>query len=224
GKAPGVLAVLDDKAAVDEDVFDARRVLVGLLVGGAVADPTRIEHDEVGPRADRDDAPILEPETARRKTRHLVNRLGQRQHALLARVFPEDARKGAVAPRMWLAPGRAAGRERRTVGADHDGLVYERPPEIALVELKEDHRAFSALGLEQLQRGVDRVHTAAGRDLLCRLLLEKKKKATPADDRRRGTLQRECHGSCPRVLGHIRPGARAAPSCPATQRASQTSK
>src|SRR4030095_16533581 len=73
--------------------------------------------------------------------------------------------KGAVAPGLRLAAGRAAGPERGPVGAAHDGLVHERPPEIAFVELKEDHRALSALGLEQLQRGVDRVHTPAGRDL-----------------------------------------------------------
>src|SRR5262249_36178805 len=147
GKAPGVLAVLDDEAAVDEHVLDPRRVLVGLPVGSAIADPPRIEHYEVGSSAYRDDAPILEPETARRKTRHLWNCLGQGQHALAAPVPPEDPRKGAVAPRMRLAPGRAAGRECRAVGADHDGLVHKRPPEIALVELKEDHRPLPALGL-----------------------------------------------------------------------------
>src|SRR5262245_9687083 len=66
---------------------------------------------------------------------------------------------------MRLAPGQAAGRECRAVGADHDGLVHKRPPEIALVELKEDHRPLPALGLEELERGIDRVHTPAGRDL-----------------------------------------------------------
>src|SRR4029434_1964847 len=48
---------------------------------------------------------------------------------------------------------------------DHDGLVHESASEITLVELKEDHRPLPALGLEQLERGVNRVLLATGRDL-----------------------------------------------------------
>src|SRR5262249_8364531 len=157
GKAAGVLAVLDDKAAVDEHVLDPGRILVGLLICRAVADPAWVEDHEVGPPADRDDAAILEPETPRRETRHLVHALRPGQHALLARVLAQDTREGAVAPRVRLACGRAAGRQRRAVGADHDGLVHERASEITLVELEEDHRPLPALSLEQLEGGVDRV-------------------------------------------------------------------
>ena len=88
----------------------------GSLVRGAVADPARVEDHEVGPLPDRDDAPVLETETARRKSRHLVHR----PRAATTRAPRARTRRGhgegTVAPRVGLAPGRTARRERRAVG------------------------------------------------------------------------------------------------------------
>ena len=137
-----------------------------ILVGGAVADATRIEHDEIGAGAHRDDAPVLESEAPRRQRGHLVDRLGQAQHALLACVLAQNPRERAIAPGVRLAHRKlAVRRERRAVRADHDCWMSQRPAEIALIELEEDHVSFPALGDNQLDRSVERIHPAAGRDL-----------------------------------------------------------
>ena len=43
--------------------------------------------------------------------------------------------------------------------------MSQRATEIALVELEEDHIPLPALGDNQLDRSVERIHPAAGRDL-----------------------------------------------------------
>src|SRR6185369_14162104 len=91
-EASGVLAVLDDEGTVHQHVLDARWVLVRLLVGGAVGDLARIEHDEIGASAHGDDTAIFQPEAAGWQLSHLVDRLGQAQHALLTCVLAQNAR------------------------------------------------------------------------------------------------------------------------------------
>src|SRR5215467_10263520 len=165
-QAARMLTVLDHEAPVHEHVLDARRILVRLLVGRAVRDTTRVEDDEVGARAHRDDAPILEPEPPRRHLRHLVDRLRQREHALLACILAQNARKRSIAPGMWLANRQlAVRRERRAVGPDHDRRMRQRTAQIALVELEENHIPLAAFVDNQLEGRVDRVCPALRPDL-----------------------------------------------------------
>src|SRR5262249_50502403 len=103
GKAAGVLAVLDDKTAVDDDVLDADRVAMGIVVGRSIGHLARIEEDEIGAGADAHGSPVTQAEPAGWKPRHLVDRLGQREEPLLPRVLAEHTRKGAVAAGVRLA-------------------------------------------------------------------------------------------------------------------------
>src|SRR5215510_12126877 len=166
GKTAGVLSVLDDEAPVHQHLLDARRILVRLLVGSAVGDAPRVEHDEVGAGAHGDDAAILQPEAAGRQLRHLVDRLRQAQDPLLACVLAQNAWKRAIAPGMWLARRQlAVRRERRAVRADHHGRMGQRATQIALVELEQNHIPLAAFIDNQLERGVERVHPSLGGDL-----------------------------------------------------------
>ena|SRR5438094_6743480 len=58
---PGLIAMRDD-GAVHDDVIDADRIPMRIVVGRGVEDPLRIEHDEVGPRAFAHDAAVAERE------------------------------------------------------------------------------------------------------------------------------------------------------------------
>src|SRR5262245_65273832 len=95
---------------------------------------------------DPDHATILESESPRRETRQLVDGVRQCEHALLARVLAEHAGERAIAARVGLTLAElAVGGERRAVGADHHSRMHERRPEIAFVELEEDHVAAALL-------------------------------------------------------------------------------
>src|SRR5215468_11638287 len=67
---------------------------------------------------------------------------------------------------MWLATRQlAVRRERRAVGPDHDRPMGQGPAQIALVELEENHIPLAAFIDNQLERGVERVHSSLGGDL-----------------------------------------------------------
>lgn len=67
GFGAGVLAVVEDLCAVDEDVLHAGGVLVGLGVGRAIGDGVGIEDDEVGVVAFFQSAPPVELQIAGRQ-------------------------------------------------------------------------------------------------------------------------------------------------------------
>src|SRR5262245_30990159 len=166
GKAAGVLAVLDDKTAVDEDVLDADGVAMGIVVGCPISHRARIEDDEIGASADAHGPPVTQAKTARRKPRHLVDRLGQREEPLLPCVLAEYTREGAVAAWVRLARAHlAVRRQGGAIGADHDVGMHEGPAQILFVELEEDHRRLPGLVGDQLEGGVQRIHSTGGRDL-----------------------------------------------------------
>src|SRR4051794_6988041 len=60
GPGVGVVAGADDRRAVDQDVVDAGRWLLGVGVGAAVGDGAGIEDDEVGERSVPYDAAVGE--------------------------------------------------------------------------------------------------------------------------------------------------------------------
>src|SRR5206468_5078727 len=107
-QAAGVLAVADHESPVDDDVLDRLRVLMRRLVGRPVSHAARLEHDQVGLRPRTDHAAIGQAESARGKSRHLVDRVGEREHALLSHVLAQHSREGAVAPRMGPALSQLA--------------------------------------------------------------------------------------------------------------------
>ena len=62
-----MMAVVDDHCTVDQNVIDAFRVLLGIIVCGHVGDTIRIEHDHIGPIAFAQQTSIFQAENLRRQ-------------------------------------------------------------------------------------------------------------------------------------------------------------
>src|SRR5699024_2488869 len=67
----GDFPLIDRKVSRDEHRRHSARQLPRIVEGGALANGVGIENCEVSYLALRDDAPILQPESFRRQTRHL---------------------------------------------------------------------------------------------------------------------------------------------------------
>src|SRR5699024_833410 len=67
----GDFAIVDRKVSRDEHRRHSARQLPRIVEGGVLANGVGIENCEVSYLAMRDDAPILQPESFRRLTRHL---------------------------------------------------------------------------------------------------------------------------------------------------------
>ena len=90
-----------------------------LGIGGAVAEIGGIEDRDVGALALGEEAAVAQLQRARRAAGHLVDRLLQRQQALVMHVVADDARKGAVEARMRHSlPDDAVIGDAIAVGAD----------------------------------------------------------------------------------------------------------
>ena len=89
GPRAGVLGVVDDEDAVDEDVLDPARVHGGILARRDVVELVPVEDDDVGAVTRPQQAAIPEAEVRRRHAGHLPDRLLQAQRALLAHVVGE---------------------------------------------------------------------------------------------------------------------------------------
>src|SRR5712691_6377104 len=162
-----MLPILNNGAAIDEDMRDARRVAVWIVVGREVQDALAREGHDVGLGPLPDDAPIPETQPRGGKPGHLVYRRLEREHVLVTRVAAKHARESAIAPRMGLALGHGtARRQRRAVGADHDTRVDQGTAKVGLVELEKNDIATSFLSLDHIEGDLDRVLAPALRDLV----------------------------------------------------------
>jgi len=103
----GVLAVLDQRDAVHEDIGDAGGIMVRVYVGGVVLNLVGVEYYDIGPVAFAQLAPALEVERVRGQAGHLADGILQTQHVQLADVPGQDARVITVAARGG-GPGRRA--------------------------------------------------------------------------------------------------------------------
>jgi hypothetical protein len=135
-------AVAERDRAVDDDVADAFRQLRRILVGRAIDHGIRIEDRDIGGHSRRDEPAIDHPDRVRRQRRHLADRILPGEHALLANIASEDARKAA--PGAWMLPGvqrrpAVAGNRRRRVLQDPDEILFRSEPhDPGLVALLED--------------------------------------------------------------------------------------
>lgn len=51
GSRAGVMAIVDDDSAVDQDIIDAFGILLGVVVGRSIGNSIGIENDDVAPIA-----------------------------------------------------------------------------------------------------------------------------------------------------------------------------
>ena len=144
-----MLRVLDRHSAVDDDRFDADRKLMRLLVRRRVGDRLRIEDDQIREISFFDRPAIADLHLRGREACHLSNRLGQRQHALVAHVVAENPRERAVRARVRLAGAERTVRpNRRRVRPHAHPRIPHRGLHIVLGHHVE-HRADAALVLNQ---------------------------------------------------------------------------
>src|SRR5262249_37632107 len=104
GRRAGVRSILDDDGAVDND-GRARAAWVAMRHGVRCLVPEiiRIKYCHVGTVAFDQSAAITHFEGLRRATRHLVNRLFERNQPLVPDVAPNNSRKRTVKARMRQA-------------------------------------------------------------------------------------------------------------------------
>src|SRR5581483_10243270 len=86
---PGVAALVENDAAVDDDRLDTHRILKRVREGGTVAYGCGIEDDEIGREPGLDETAIGEVQLCRREAGHLVHGLLERNDVLLANVLAE---------------------------------------------------------------------------------------------------------------------------------------
>jgi hypothetical protein len=77
GEGAGHLTVMDDDIAVHQEVVDADGVGEGLGEGRRVADPLRVEDEDVGRIAHFDPAPLRKPQNGRGERRELPDGFGK---------------------------------------------------------------------------------------------------------------------------------------------------
>src|SRR5207247_1638446 len=100
GRGARVFSIAEDLDAVDEDVKDARGETMRVLVRRGVLDAAGIEHDDVREMAGLGRAPLADLQVFRRQRGQAPDRLGERDHLLVAHVFSEEPREVSVRPRM----------------------------------------------------------------------------------------------------------------------------
>ena len=103
GPRAGVMAVIDDHSTVDQNVIDAFRILLGIIVCGHVGDTIRIEYDDVGPIAFAQQTSIFQTENLRRHEKSFCESRRQSENFLIAGIFAEHSRVGAEAARVRFA-------------------------------------------------------------------------------------------------------------------------
>src|SRR3954465_6804902 len=96
----GNLIALHRELAVHDHVSEPDRVLVRLVVDGAVGDGGGIEHDDVRLHAGAQQAAIPDFQPLGGVRRHAADGLFEREYVLLADIDAEDAREGPIAARM----------------------------------------------------------------------------------------------------------------------------
>src|SRR5438876_6079550 len=92
----GMPPALHDGHAVDDDVLDALREALWLLVGRERTNPARVEDDDVGDEAVTEEAAVGQPEPRGGRGRHLADAFGKREQLAIAHELAEDPRVGAV--------------------------------------------------------------------------------------------------------------------------------
>src|SRR5581483_67389 len=99
-RGAGVIAVLEHLRAVDPDVADADRILMGFVVCRAIRDRVRVEDDDVGELACGKAPTIFDLQRVGRQRRQLSNRFFERDDVLVAHVLAEQPREVAVRARV----------------------------------------------------------------------------------------------------------------------------
>ena len=126
-------------APVDDDGGDAGGILERIGEGRAIGDRGRIEDHQVRGQPLLDQPAIRDVQLRGGEAAHLVDRLFERDHLLLADVLAEDAREGAEAARVrHTGAERPARRQRGSVGADRDPRLLHRQLEVPLVDDEPD--------------------------------------------------------------------------------------
>ncbi len=151
------LAVADDGAAIDEDVFDAGGELAGIRQSGAIDDSLRIEDDDVGEVFFADEAPVGDLESGCGAAREFGDDFLKGVEPLVTNERSEKAIGGAehagVDVAIFLFDG---------IRADEAAIVLQHGPTpriIAFVEDEEDGEAFFD---EEIHQGVFRRETGFG--------------------------------------------------------------
>ena len=129
----------------------------------AVADCVRIEHDDVGPQPCFQHAAIGETHALRRQRGEFADGVFEWQLVLFAHVFSQDARKGAVRPRMRMLPAEYAVR-RRSLGIviNRNPRLLERQCDVGLGHAEDRYHRERLVLDEQVEDGVERVGAASG--------------------------------------------------------------
>ena len=95
-----MLPVFENLNAVDEDVFDAHRILVGLLEGSTVGDCLGIENHYVCKHALLDKSAVIESEVCSGQSREATHGLRKGNDLFFADVFAKQA--GEVPIGTWM--------------------------------------------------------------------------------------------------------------------------
>jgi hypothetical protein len=95
-----VLAVLEHLRPVDPHVADADGVLMRLLVGRAIGDRLRIEHDDVGELTGRQPSAILDAQVVGRQRGQPPDRFFERDDVLVFRNTPSADMNAASDPKL----------------------------------------------------------------------------------------------------------------------------
>ena len=140
---------------------------MGVLVGRPVGHRLGVEHHQIGRRPGPDDSAVAETQPGGRLPRHLVDRLGPGEGALLPDIRAEDLGEAAVLAGMGLPNvglfGTSA--EAEVVGADGDVGILEPAGHVGIEHQEVDHRD-PPLGLEEeIDHGVGRLDLPGRRDL-----------------------------------------------------------
>ena len=150
----GVLAPRDHDHAVHDHIGNPDRVLRGVLEGGLVHDRVGVEDGYVGAHAWPEHPAIGEARDLGGKRRHLADRVGQRQHFLLAHVDTEHAREGPIKPRVRPAGKLHVRVHGFAVRADaHPGLLH-RQLDVRFAHREVDGFSRRVLGDQQVAQRV----------------------------------------------------------------------
>ena len=93
--------------AVDEDVCDARRVVLRILERGDVANRRGVEDRDVGLQSRAQHAAVIQVHARRRLRRHLADGFLERQQMLVAHVVTQNPRKRSPCARVRFRFGQA---------------------------------------------------------------------------------------------------------------------
>src|SRR6266850_2297661 len=96
GHDTGMPALVDHHLAIDNDVLDTDRELLGLGTRGRSFDALGIEDDDIGVETITQQATVGKPQALSRERRHLTDGIRQVHKALLPGILGEDDRECAV--------------------------------------------------------------------------------------------------------------------------------